>query len=139
MGHYVPEGDGVNASDERQVEILHADPQATLRTLTIGGESITIDAKGHVNNDTDWSVDIPTSIADLDDVDDTSPSDGDLLRWNDSAGEWQPVTPVEVTVLTALQIDGANKKVQVKTRAIKVIEAATESGWTDVHTGADCP
>ena len=46
------------------------------------------------------------------------------------------MTPAEVTVVTDYRVD--SNKLQKKTQAVKVISAATESGWTDVHTGTVC-
>lgn len=43
-----------------------------------------------------------------------------------------------VTVQTDYRIDTATKKFQKKTRSVLVLEAGTESDWTDVHTGTDC-
>ena len=46
-------------------------------------------------------------------------------------------TPVEV--VTTYRIDGANQKVQKKTRNVWLLTPGTESGWVDVHTGDLCP
>lgn len=46
---------------------------------------------------------------------------------------------VNVTVVTDVQVDESTLKLQKKTRTITVLAAGTESAWTDVHTGEECP
>lgn len=53
---------------------------------------------------------------------------------------WESGAEAETqTVMTNFQVDGANQKLQKKTRSVKLKPAGDESGWTDVHTGSICP
>jgi hypothetical protein len=53
-------------------------------------------------------------------------------------GAWALVAPVSVTLVSDSIVDGTNKKIQKKTRVVKVIETQAESAATDVHTGGGC-
>ncbi len=66
-------------------------------------------------------------------------------RWHGQAFrlqafDWEdrPAT-TEITVMTNFNVDTDNMKLQKKTRTAKVLDPGTESGWTDIHTGAACP
>lgn len=68
----------------------------------------------------------------------TSPSNGDLFKWNTASTCLTPVTPEDVEVVTDYRVDAATFKLQKKTRTVTVIAATSESAWTDVHTGEEC-
>lgn len=55
------------------------------------------------------------------------------------AGAWALVTPATVTLVSDSVVDGTNRKIQKKTRVLKVIEADAESAAIDVHVGSGCP
>lgn len=63
-------------------------------------------------------------------------TNGQILVHNGT--DFAAATPADVNALTNFQVDEANKKLQVKTTALKVISAAAESAWTDKHTGDEC-
>ncbi len=114
--------------------------------VEINGHSLKHDARGHcleeINQDTPTEQDefyVPQMLKHLKDVDDTlAPASGDLLKFD--GAEWVKVTPVTITVVTNMQVDGTTRKLQKKTQVITVLpDANTESGWTDVHTGVECP
>ena len=68
-----------------------------------------------------------------------------LLVCKANDGNWYLVWPTlikyeTITVQTTYQVDGANNKLQKKTRAnVKVLATDSESAWVDVHTGTVCP
>jgi hypothetical protein len=65
-------------------------------------------------------------------------ADEDILVWDETTDKaWEATAPTEITVVTAFQVSGLT--LQVKTRTVKAISAGTESGWTTVHTGNECP
>ena len=149
-----------------EIEFTHADPQLEcldddLETFTIwdwsadvqdpaltGAQIILVlnadeyDEKGHkvrhhpdIHPDIEWII--PEIIGDLIDVSKDAPTTGDILQWDGT--EWGPVSPVQVTVISDFQVDGSTQKLQKKTRLITVIASDAESGWTDIHTGTECP
>lgn len=56
----------------------------------------------------------------------------------DSGGTkgWEAFT--QITVVTGLQVDGANNELEYKYRTAYVAAPSAESGWTVWHTGTDC-
>jgi len=58
--------------------------------------------------------------------------------------DWFLINPTlftftSIDVQTNYQVDGANSKLQKKTRStVKVLSSGSESAWTDVHTGDTC-
>ncbi len=60
---------------------------------------------------------------------DGSASEPNKLVW--SQGQTQ-------SVVTAVQVDGANNELEKKTATITVINNGTESGWSVFHTGTNC-
>jgi hypothetical protein len=64
--------------------------------------------------------------------------DDEILVWDQTTDKaWEATTPTEITVVTAFQVTGVT--LQVKTRTVKAVKAGTESAWTTVHTGTECP
>jgi hypothetical protein len=55
-----------------------------------------------------------------------------VLVWNNSTKVWESGTMTQVTYLTDWRLDKTNHKFQVKTRTAYVLEAGTESAWTDI-------
>ena len=49
-----------------------------------------------------------------------------------AAGEVGWVALTQISPITAWRLDKTNHKFQVKTRAVKVLDAASESDWTDI-------
>jgi hypothetical protein len=84
----------------------------------------------------DISIEVPSSLGDLEDVSVASPSGGELLRYNSGTSKWEKVSTEVQTVVTAMRVDGV--LVQIKTRDIAVIAAGDQSDWTTVHTGTEC-
>lgn len=111
--------------------------------VTIDTVTVSADAKGHVTdaaNSEDPATDIyvPQMLKHLKDVDGTlAPATGDLFQYD--GAKWVKVATTDVTVVTDVQVDGTTRKLQKKTRSVKVIVNAAESGWTDIHTGVACP
>jgi len=57
-------------------------------------------------------------------------ADGDVAKYNAATKKWIKVTPVAVTVVTAVQYDNSTHQDQIKTRSITALAAGAESGWT---------
>lgn len=80
---------------------------------------------------------IPVTLDQFSDVTLTSPSTGDLLRYDAADHQWKKLTPTTLTVVTDYRVSGLT--LQKKTRAITILAAEAESAWTTVHTGTTCP
>lgn len=66
-----------------------------------------------------------------------------IVKWYEDSQKWyvagwQGTTTTE-TVVTDIQVDGANAELEKKTNTITVPAKGTESGWTVFHTGDTCP
>ena len=63
-------------------------------------------------------------------IDVDSAADGDILSWDATGKKWIKLTPVAVTVVTAVQYDISTHQDQIKTRSITALVAGAESAWT---------
>lgn len=88
-------------SDTSHPNILHDCGGYNIGTMTITKTAATVLRDLHRNGAGTYPADYTTSspripvrvLNDIIDVDAASPSDGDLLAWNDSLGTWEPVPP----------------------------------------------
>jgi hypothetical protein len=151
--YYSPHADGSrgtawNPHDLPEWEILTMQPHALmvrgLATADFTGSTIVIDGV-NVKQPTGGLIVTTDPAADLTVYNDIGfiGKDNDLVyaEWDESQAKWvaSMVALRSEEYMTDFQVDGANKKLQKKTRTAKAFVSADESAWTDIHTGEVCP
>lgn len=107
--------------------------------LTLQNGNLQFDLRGHRRQDAETSlitVKIPQILDDLADVAVSSPSDKQILIYDNASSRWVNATGEAVTVVTDVRVNGL--ELQKKTRQVWVIKADAESAWTTWHTGTQC-
>jgi hypothetical protein len=63
-------------------------------------------------------------------------ADKDVLEWNATGKKFVKLTPTEVTMITQVQYNTTDKRLERKTRTIKVLAAGAEDeNWTMLTGG----